>query len=60
MHAATCVAEQLCGLQVTKLSTGGQVKQYAEQRIAELQDLIAARFEYQYALEQDSVTCMHV
>ncbi|KAL0046180.1 hypothetical protein WJX82_005053 [Trebouxia sp. C0006] len=29
-------------LKVTKLSTQGQVKQYAEQRIAELQDLIAA------------------
>jgi len=41
-HAGTCVAKQLCGLQVTKLSTEGQVKQYAEQRIAELQDLIAA------------------
>lgn len=29
-------------LKVTKLSTEGQVKQYAKQRIAELQDLIAA------------------
>ncbi len=42
LNAATCSHKQLCKLQVTKISTEGQVKQYADQRIAELQDLIAA------------------